>query len=239
MTNEELVEQNLIFRCIAGSTALGLNTENSDIDELGVYIEPPEKMLGFEKMEHLVHTDPDYTFYGLKKFCGLALKGNPTIFSLLFTPANLISINHPIARELFENKEWFYSKQVGKAFLGYMNEQTERLEGKRGQMNVKRSALIEKYGWDVKYGSQIIRLGIQGNRFLEFNNFDIPMRESDRKLIMQVLQGDIRKETVIAGAYDLANGIKTKLEKSNLPETANLKEVENFVIRSYRKYWEL
>ena len=79
----------LVLRTTVGSVVHGLsNPGTDDRDELGVSIEPPEYLLGFQRFEHFVYRtqpeghpsgpgDLDLTVYGLRKFCALALKGSP------------------------------------------------------------------------------------------------------------------------------------------------------------------
>jgi hypothetical protein len=78
-----------------GSKFHGAKLEGKDdTDWYGLYVEPAEIALGLDKLEHFVHTtggkgggngpDVDLTLCGLRKFAGLACKGNPSVlhFSL-------------------------------------------------------------------------------------------------------------------------------------------------------------
>ena len=79
----------LILRATVGSVVHGLsNPGTDDRDEMGVCVEPPEYLLGFRRFEHFVfRTQPegepsgpgdlDLTIYGLRKYCRLALQGQP------------------------------------------------------------------------------------------------------------------------------------------------------------------
>ena len=57
---------NIILEGVTGSTAYGLNTENSDVDIKGVYLLPTRKVLemGFDP-QHTTkdHVDPDWVYH--------------------------------------------------------------------------------------------------------------------------------------------------------------------------------
>ena len=97
----------LVLRTTVGSVVHGLsNPGTDDRDELGVCIEPPEYLLGFQRFEHFVYRtqpeghpsgpgDLDLTIYGLRKFCGLALKGSPTTLLPLFVDGEHLLVCTP------------------------------------------------------------------------------------------------------------------------------------------------
>ena len=92
----QIAEDGLILRTTVGSVVHGLsNPGTDDRDEMGVCIEPPEYLLGFQRFEHFVYRtqpegapsgpgDLDLTVYGLRRYCRLALKGSPTVLLPLF-----------------------------------------------------------------------------------------------------------------------------------------------------------
>ena len=79
----------LIQLFVGGSELHGAKVHGTDdLDIYGVYIEPPDRVLGLESMPHFVWStagadrrngpnDVDVTLYSLKKWAGLACKGNP------------------------------------------------------------------------------------------------------------------------------------------------------------------
>src|SRR2546430_4861598 len=85
----------LIQLFVGGSELHGAKVHGTDdLDIYGVYIEPPDRVLGLESMPHFVWStagadrrngpnDVDVTLYSLKKWAGLACKGNPTALHFL------------------------------------------------------------------------------------------------------------------------------------------------------------
>ena len=134
----------MILRGTVGSTVHGLHlAAQDDRDEMGVAIEPPERVLGLERWEHHVERtqpegvrsgpgDLDLVVYSARKYCRLALQGNPTVLLLLFTPDVLTE--NELGAELRALAPAFVSRRVGQRYRGYLLAQKQRLLGVRGQM---------------------------------------------------------------------------------------------------------
>ena len=72
----------------------------------------------------------DVTLYSLKKWAGLALKGNPTALHFLFAEG---VAQNPIWAEVVKNKRVFLSRACAKQFLGFADDQLKRMSGKKGR----------------------------------------------------------------------------------------------------------
>lgn len=248
MTAEE-VERCTILRCEAGSTVLGLSTGSADRDELGICVEPLEYVIGLKRFEqHVFRTQPegvrsgpgdlDLTVYSLRKWCSLALKGNPTILMMLFVPDGPCSVLAPEAQYLRDELAWaFASRKSGNAFLGYMQAQRQRLMGERGQRRVKRPELEEEHGYDTKYAGHILRLGFQGVEYLGTGRITVPMREHERALILRVRRGDVDLNHVLNVSGLLEVEMKELLDSSPLPEEPAYDAVNDFLIDTYASRW--
>jgi predicted nucleotidyltransferase len=155
MTSFEIVEQGTILRATVGSTVHGLHHGGQDDrDEMAVFIEPPEYLLGLRlarkqgvrnpyRFEHWVERtqpegarsgpgDLDLVAYSLRKYVRLALKGHPTVLLLLFVPDELTLIETELGRRLRQLRPAIVSKRAGRGYLGYLRGQKERLLGTRG-----------------------------------------------------------------------------------------------------------
>jgi predicted nucleotidyltransferase len=183
-----VAEPNTILLGLVGSTVHGVTVDSADDrDEMGISIEPPEYVAGLRVFDQWVYRrqpegtrsgpgDVDRTVYSLRKWCRVALAGNPTVMLLLHVPDDQCSVVKEPGRELRANKHWFASRRAGHAYLGYMQRQRDRMTGERGQMRVNRPELIEQYGLDTKYAGHVLRLGYQGIEFLESGRLTLPMR---------------------------------------------------------------
>ena len=216
----EIAERGLILRGTVGSTAHGLHLAGTDDrDEMGVAVEPPDRVIGLTAFEQHIHRtaeerlkhhpaadqrahgrtppsqagDLDLTVYSLRKYAKLAASGNPTVQILLFVEP--LFVNRWGAR-LRENAHLFASKEAGARFLGYLQAQRERLLGQRGQMRVTRTELIERHGYDTKFAMHAVRLGYQGIEYLETGRLTLPMAEG-REYCMAVRLGEVPLAEVV------------------------------------------
>lgn len=142
---------NVILESIVGSTAYGLATPDSDVDKLGVYVEPVDYFIGLklptEKDFSIVEKapDPDRTLHEVGKFCRLALRCNPTVTELLWTPEELLTVRSKAGDYLRAHRLSFVSAPlVRDAYLGYAKSQLIRLE-ERGDFGSDTRKRIKKH----------------------------------------------------------------------------------------------
>lgn len=125
----------IIFEAIVGSTAYGLATENSDVDQLGVYVMPTEELHGLKLYTERDFTvvkerpeDQDRTFHEVGKFARLALTANPTVTELLWVPESLVLTNSVAFEGLRNNRLKFLSaERVKDAYMGYATAQFKKI----------------------------------------------------------------------------------------------------------------
>jgi predicted nucleotidyltransferase len=246
-----IAENGLILRVTVGSTLHGLEVDGQDDrDEMGICIPPPECVLGLTHFEHYVERtqpqgvrsgpgDLDYTCYSAQKWCRLALNGNPTVLLPLFAPNQFVLQNSEIGQELRDHASWFASRRAGKAFLGYLQQQRGRLTGDRGQKRCNRPELIEKYTFDVKYASHVIRLGCQGNEYLRTGQLTLPMMESERDMIKDIRRGKINLSDVLIMAAELEESLRKAIASTSLPNEPDYDAVNTWLVYAHQRFWNM
>ncbi|MBZ5645441.1 MAG: nucleotidyltransferase domain-containing protein [Acidobacteriia bacterium] len=249
-----IAEPNTILRGLVGSTVHGLVLSGTDDrDEMGVCVEPRRYVVGFGKFEHWVYRsaaeregnqgarsqagDLDLTIYSLRKWARLALQGNPTVLLLLYLPGDALVIRTKVGEELQRIAPAFASRHAGRRFLGYLEAQRQRLVGERGQRDVNRVELVERFGYDTKYAMHMLRLGHQGVEFLESDRLTLPMKEPVRNQLMDVRQGRSNLADVLAECTQLELRLGELLHSSPLPPEPDLQTVESFVMDTYATAW--
>jgi len=245
VTPEE-VKSCIILYAVVGSKLCGLDTPESDTDEMGVCIEPLKHAYGLDApFEQFVRTGPDVVrdgpdlqIYGLRKFLRLALSGNPTIMTLLFAPQSHVLSGDARGFQLQEMAPRIVSKLAGKAFLGYMQAQRQRLTGERGQKGVNRPELVALHGYDTKYAMHVVRLGFQGVELMETGRLQLPMPEPSRTICRQLRAGCFDYQTVLTRAGELEAKLKDLIDGgSPLPEQPDREAVQTWMLRLYFRQW--
>ena len=128
MTIKEIKDKGLLlFECISGSKAYGLDTATSDTDLKGVFYLPKEQFYGLNYIEQISNDTNDEVYYELGRFVDLLIKNNPNILELLATPDDCILYKHPIMKSL--HIDLFLSKICKETFAGYAITQIRKARG--------------------------------------------------------------------------------------------------------------
>jgi uncharacterized protein len=254
--NREEAERCTILRGLVGSTVHGLNVDDGieDRDEMGVCVEPLQHAMALRSpFQHFIYRsaveregregarsmagDLDLTIYSLRKWMRLALKGNPTILLLLFTPEDQLVSCDALGSELRALTPAIISRRIQAPVLGYLQAQKQRLTGERGQKRIHRPELEEMYGFDTKYAMQMLRLGFQGVQLLTTGRLSLPMREPERSFLLNVRRGTITEQECLIRAGELEQQLTDLAVTSPLPEEPDESRVEQWVFGAYRRRW--
>lgn len=253
--NRKIAESGTILRCEVGSGAHGTAVSGTDDrDEMGIAIEPPEYVIGlrhFEQFEHHTawerpgglrnrsgHGDLDVTVYSARKWMRLALNGNPSVLLPLYVPDSELVVITPLGRELRALAPSIVSRQAGHRFAGYLHAQHRGLLSHDGNgRDVTRPELIERYGWDTKFGGHMIRLGIQGIELLSTGRLTLPMHPGDAEFVRAVRAGKFTMQETIAEAERLEAQLRVLTETSDLPEQPDRKLTDEWLISAYQRSW--
>lgn len=245
-----IAEAGTILRCLVGSGVHGLAiAEQDDRDEMGVCIEPPEYVIGLRPFDQYIYRsqperhrsgpgDLDLTVYSLRKWMRLALAGNPTILLPLFVPPEHVITSTPLGAELREMAPLIISRQAGKRFVGYLEAQRRSLLSRDGKgRDVTRPELVEKYGWDTKFGGHMVRLGVQGVELLESGRITLPVPEPWRTAIRELRVGGHSMAWALDMAEDLERRITELLETSPLPDKPDYEAADKWLVDVYQRSW--
>lgn len=246
----EIALNGLILNTMAGSRLQGVNTEDSDTDLLGICIEPPEVMVGigadFEQYQFTNKTskeaksspgDVEGTIYSLRKFCRLAAKGNPTVLSVLYaTDHDQLVYRHELGENLQDHADIFLSKQAIKSFLGYTQNQRDRLSGEK-KPRTNRPELVEKHGYDCKFAYHAIRLAHQGIELAETGKITQPLEPEFRQQMLDMRAGHYSRDEALDWCDDLIDRLEQLKRTSNLPEQADSERISSKLCGWYGRGW--
>lgn len=210
----------VVYRCVLGSRAYGLDHDESDIDLRGIYLPPADlhwSLFGIpEQLER-----GEETYWEIQKFMVLALKGNPNILECLYTP--LVQDVTPIAQELLAMRQIFMSKLIYQTYNGYVISQFRKLRKD-----------IENYG-DIrwKHAMHLIRLLLAGITAL--NEGFIPVRVEDhRERLLSIRRGEMLWDEVNAWRLALHKEFEAAFRATNLPERPDYEAANAYLVRARR-----
>lgn len=249
MTKTDIADRNEILRSVVGSGLHGIAIEGTDDhDEMGVFIEPPEYVLGTKSpIDTVVFRtagegqrsrpgDLDLIRHSLRKYVSLAIKGNPNFLLLLYAPEDKLVIKQaPLGDELRELAPAIVSKRAVRQTLGYLQGQLKRLTENRKLP--KRPELVERYGFDTKYASHAVRLGMQAWELASNGDIELPMREDMRCTVRAVKTGEYTFNAVIDMIARWELYTEAALRNSLLPDEPDYDCVNSWMIHAHQQHW--
>jgi hypothetical protein len=224
--SDRLSELNLydyvIYRCVVGSKAFGLDQENSDTDLRGIYLPPADlhwSLYGIP--EQLENHDNQECYWELQKFIILALKANPNILECLYTP--LVEKITPIAEKLLANQKIFLSQLVYQTYNGYVISQFKKME-----QDLRNQGRIR-----AKHAMHLIRLLLSGITILREGYVPVKVEEYREELLA------IRNETmswqeVNKWRLDLHQEFSDSLSNTSLPERPDYETANTLLLEARR-----
>ncbi len=212
------LENCIIYRCVVGSRAYGLETEASDTDLRGVYLAPLEMQLSlFGAPEQFEDNRAQTCYWELQKFLVMALKANPNILECLYSP--LVDKITPVGEQLLALRESFLSQMVFQTFNGYALSQFKKLEQDlRNQGEVR---------W--KHAMHLLRLLITGAATLRERR--VPVRvEQHRDRLLAVKHDELPWPEVNAWRQELHRDFERALAETTLPERPDYEAANRFLL---------
>lgn len=221
-TSQANLYQFVIYRCIVGSRAYGLEEDSSDVDRRGIYLPPADlqwSLLGVP--EQLERQETQECYWELEKFIRLALRANPNVLECLYTP--LVEEKSPLTEELLGMRDCFLTKQVYQTYNGYVMSQFKKL----GQ-DLRNNGAIR---W--KHAMHLVRLLLSGIAILLEGA--VPVRVAQhRDRLLAIRRGEVSWEEVNAWRKELHREFDVAWVKTKLPEHPDYDRVNAFLVRARR-----
>lgn len=261
-----IAEDGLILRTQVGSGVHGTAVSGQDDrDEMGICLEPPEFVTGlarvpagtdttgptvaFEQYErHTVWDDPgglanrsgagdlDVIIYSARKWCRLALEGNPTVLLVLFVPDDEVVFRNDAGAELVANADRFVSRLAARRFLGYLQSQQAAMTGEKGA-HTNRPELVAVHGYDTKYAMHALRLGFQGIQLLSTGRITLPVPEPQRSYLRAVRRGEVTLAEVLEAVAEAEAELLRLAGSSTVPDQPDRSWVDAWLHRAHLDFW--
>ena len=214
------LDQFILYRCIAGSRAYGLETEDSDTDLRGVYLAPSELQWSlFGAPEQFEDSAGQWVAWELQKFLVMALKANPNVLECLYSP--LVDKITPLGEQLIALRERFLSQLLFQTFNGYAMSQFKKIEQDRRVRGEVR--------W--KHAMHLLRLLLSGAAALREKR--LPVRVvAQRERLLAVKRGELAWEEVNEWRVELHGDFDRALLDTQLPQYPDYEAANRFLIHA-------
>jgi len=229
------------YETIMGSESYGVSSNNSDIDIYGFCIPDKEiifphlngEIFGFGRQiqrfeqyqqHHILDKEAkgqkqyDITIYSVIKYFQLCMENNPNMIDSLFTPIRCVLTCTNIGTYVRENRKLFLHKGSWFKFKGYAYSQIHKMKTKVPEGG--RVAIIEQYGYDVKFAYHTVRLLCEVEQILTEHDIDL---ERNREQLKAIRRGEWTENQV----YEYFDMKERSLEELYTQSTLRNKPDEN------------
>lgn len=209
----------VIFQCIVGSKAYGLDHEGSDVDRRGFYLPPADFHWSLAGVPDQLESDQEECYWEIEKFIRLGLKANPNILECMYSP--LVERCTPLAQELIAIRHIFLSRHIHRTYNSYVLSQFKKLEQDlRNQHSVR---------W--KHVMHLIRLLLSGVTVLK-DGF-VPLRvDEHRERLLAIRRGEVPWEEVEQWRLRLHRELDEAQEFTSLPEHPDYALANDFLLKA-------
>lgn len=217
-----ILNEYIIYRCIVGSRAYGLEGEASDTDVRGIFLPPADLHWSLYGVPEQIENNEEQTcFWEIGKFIVLALKANPTILECLYSP--LVELATPAAHDLLAHRDIFLSRLVYQTYNGYVLSQFRKLE-----------RYLELHGairW--KHAMHLIRLLLCGISILRDGTLRLRVDEH-RDMLLAIRHGEIPWKEIDARRHELHREFDAAFAATRLPEFPDYDRANRLLVEARR-----
>lgn len=213
----------LIYRCVVGSRAYGLEEDSSDTDTRGIYVPTGEQHWSLGGVPTQVEIDATQEHYWeLQRFMELALKSNPNVLECLFTP--LVQAATPFAEELLKHRSIFLSRRAYDAYEGYVQSQFKKIRSlQRNQGRTKWKPVMH-----------LIRLLLSGIGVLRDGIVQVDMHKH-RDRLLAIKHGQMEWESIERWRESLHRELEEAYAATRLPELPRIDIANRLLIEARRR----
>jgi predicted nucleotidyltransferase len=212
----------VIYRCVTGSRAYGLEGEDSDTDYRGIFLSQADAHWSlFGVPPQVERHDSQEHYWELQRFLVLALKANPNVLECLYTP--LIEKTTPLVDELLGMRSIFLSQLVYQTYNGYVASQFKKM-----QADIRNGGQVK---W--KHVMHLIRLLMAGISVLREGV--VPVRvEQRREDLLAIKRGELPWEETERWRLSLHGEFDAAIGATALPERPDYERANEFLIKARR-----
>ena len=214
--------EHVIYRCVIGSRAYGLDGLDSDTDRRGIYLPPATLHWSLYGVpEQLENPAAEEVYWEAQKFVVLALKSNPNVLECLYTP--LVEHATPLMNELLALRGKLISRLIYQTYSGYVMSQFKKLQGDIRNHNAVK--------W--KHVMHLIRLLIAGATALEEGYVPVDAGEH-RERLLSIKRGEVPFAECDAWRIALHERFDAAATKTALPERPDYAAANDWLLRARR-----
>jgi len=242
----------------------GIGHKPSDLDLMGVYIQPIELILGITQMrtgdDGLKHVfqpdvqvwstskdavknnadDVDLNLFSLRKWATMAATGNTNALEFLFVPntawnnTNAMIWNEYVVPYTAD----FISKRAAFHFSEFSKGMLKRLKGGEGTgKHGQRPDLIDEFGYDTKAAMHLIRVLEEGRELMDTGKITLPRENA--QLLKRIRSGEFDWPEIEFMYDNRQAALFAAQENSSLPAELDREKISKIITCAQLAFWQL
>jgi predicted nucleotidyltransferase len=163
----------------------------------------------------------DFTIMNIVKYLELCRDNNPNMLDTLFTREECVLHCTNVGRMVRDARKDFVSKRIWKKFRGYAFSQLSKMEDKNAEG--ARVEIIEKFGYDVKFAYNVVRLLDEAEQLLLTGDMDL---QRAKEAMKSVRRGEWKPQDIRAFFMEKDKAMEALYVNSKMrevPDEAKLK----------------
>lgn len=242
----ELIRQDnvkTVLCCYRGSHAHGTyrspdNPDSIDDTDFMSFVVPDKSCYlglndyGSRGTVEIKHEELDIVNYEMRKAVNLIAGCNPNMIAALWCDSSHYVVRTPETDALIWNRDLFSTKLAYKTFCGYATEQLKKMTNNAtlGYMGAKRKQLVEKFGYDSKNSSHLIRLLRMGTELLETGLLRVERSSIDAQELISIKKGEWSLEQVKNESDRMFVRLEEAHKTSKLPERPDMNKINELCV---------
>lgn len=242
----EFVKMQTQYEVMMGSISYGIAIDTSDVDIYGFCIPSKDiifphlsgEIQGFGRQiqrfdqfqaHHVYDKDSkkeyDISIYNIIKYFQLVMDNNPNMIDSLFVPQRCVLHCSQIGDLVRQNRKLFLHKGIFHKLKGYAYSQLHKMRIKKPEG--KRKELIEKYGYDTKFATHVVRLLVQCEQVMMEGDLDL---ERNREQLKSIRRGEWKFEDVVNFFNQKERELESLYHSSKLQHSPNEKKIKTLLL---------
>jgi predicted nucleotidyltransferase len=168
------------------------------------------------------------------KYFQLCMENNPNMIDSLFTPEFCVLHSTRISTLLREKRKMFLHKGHWPKFKGYAYQQMHKALIKNPEPGSKRAAVVEKFGFDVKFMYHTVRLLYEAEQILTTGDLDL---QRDREHLKAIRAGEQTLDYIRDWASAKEKALEEAYNISTLPWGPPEKEIKELLLTCLEEHY--
>jgi predicted nucleotidyltransferase len=249
------IKNNIQYEVIMGSVAYGVSSDTSDMDIYGFCVPPKyiifphlngeiagfgRKPAIFDQWEqhHIIdkssRKEYDFSIYSIVKYFHLCMENNPNMIDSLFVPRRCILHSTQVGEHIREHRKDFLHKGSWHRFKGYAYSQVHKMNTKEPDKTSTRYAMIQQYGFDVKFAYHVVRLLNEVEQIMIEHDLDL---QRNREQLKSIRKGEWTKKRIINYFEDKEKSLEELYLKSDLPHSPDEEKIKKILLECLEMHY--